>query len=308
MKEHNIWVEKYRPKFIENYIGNELLKYNIKKWISNPKELPHLLLYSSPGTGKTSLAKLLVNNIECNYQYINASDERGIDIVRDKIQNFAQAASFNPFKIIILDEADYLTSQAQASLRNIIETFSLNTRFILTCNYLERITEPIQSRCLITKITPPSKEEVREYIIYILEKENIKFELKNLDLIIKNNYPDIRKIINTCQNSTKENILILNNLIDSNYLNKILIELQKPSSNSWKNIRQILLDSNISDFEECYNFLYNKVDEYAKNKEAQIIIKIEEYLYHSNFRIDKEINIMACILSILEIIQQKNII
>lgn len=309
MKEHNIWVEKYRPKNLDNYIGNEDLKQLIKKWIDNPKELSHLLLYSSPGTGKTSLAKILINNIDCAYLYINASDERGIDTIRDKVQGFASTQSFKSIKIVILDEADYLTIQAQASLRNIIETFSLNTRFILTCNYLEKIIDPLQSRCHVVKIIPPSKESVAEQIIEILNKESVEYELEDVANIIKKNYPDIRRIINNAQNSTKNNKLSINEgLIDNNYFNKILKELKSPTSSSWKNIRQILIDSNISDYEECYKLLYEKIEEYGKNKEAQIIIKIEEYIYHANFRIDKEINIMACILSILEIISQKQII
>ena len=309
MKEHNIWVEKYRPKDLKSYIGNQSLKESVQQWIEK-KDIPHLLLYSSPGTGKTSLAKLIIKNIDCAYQYINASDERGIDTIRDKVQGFAQAASFAPIKIVILDEADYLTIQAQASLRNIIETYSLNTRFILTCNYIERVIDPIQSRCQIFKIIPPSKEIVCEQIIDILNKENITFNLEDVATIIKKNYPDIRKIITSCQGSILKEKLVLDNntILDNNYLHKILKELQNINSSSWKNIRQIITDSNISDFEECYRFLYDNLENYAKGKESQVIIKIEEYLYHANFRIDKEINIMAFIASLIEILNTKQII
>lgn len=302
MKEHSIWVEKYRPKQLEDYIGNENLKLFIKQCLES-QNIPHLLLYSSPGTGKTTLSKILIKNIKCGYLYINASDERGIDTIRDKVQRFAQAASFEPVKIVILDEADYLTTQAQASLRNIIETYSLNTRFILTCNYVERIIEPLQSRCQTFKVIPPSKQEVAEYVVGILEKENIKYELENLVPIIKRCYPDIRKIINTCQSLIKDGELKLDGslIVDNSYLPKILEELKgKPN---WKNIRQIIVDSNISEFEEVYRYLYDHVEEYAKGNEGQIIIKIEEYLYHANFRIDKEINIAAFINQIIEIIK-----
>ena len=172
MKENSLFVEKYRSKTLDEYVGNEQLKQIVEKYINN-NDLQNLLLYGTPGTGKTTLAKLIVNNFDCDYLYINASDERGIDTIRDKVQGFASSASFKPIKIIILDEADFLTIQAQASLRNIIETFSRTTRFILTCNYLERIIDPLQSRCQVLKITPPSKKEVAKHTANILNKEDI---------------------------------------------------------------------------------------------------------------------------------------
>jgi len=303
MKQHNIWVEKYRPKTIEDYIASDDFKLNVNKWIKE-LNIPHLLLYSTPGTGKTSLAKIIINALDCSYLYINASDERGIDTIRDKVQGFAQAASFKPLKIVILDEADYLTTQAQASLRNIIETYSLNTRFILTCNYLDRIIDPLKSRCQAVKITPPSKELVYMYTQNILEKENVTFKDTELATIINKSYPDVRSILNNCQHLNKDGVLTLDTIIlDNNFLSKILDELKKPTSSSWKNIRQIITDSNVEEFETTYKFLYDNVESYGKNKESQIIIKIEEYMYHSSFRIDKEINIMACINSIIEIIK-----
>jgi len=134
MKEHSLLVEKYRPTNISNYVGNESIKNTIKKYIKQ-NDIQNLLFYGPAGTGKTTLAKLITNNIDCDYLYINASDERGIETIRDKVAGFASTASFKSIKIIILDEADFLTIMAQASLRNVIETFSRSTRFILTCNY-----------------------------------------------------------------------------------------------------------------------------------------------------------------------------
>jgi DNA polymerase III delta prime subunit len=306
MKENSLFVEKYRSKVLDEYIGNEQLKQIVSQYINN-NDIQNLLLYGTPGTGKTTLAKLIVNNINCDFLYINASDERGIDTIRDKVQGFASSASFKPLKIIILDEADFLTIQAQASLRNIIETYSRTTRFILTCNYLERIIDPLQSRCQVLKITPPSKKEVAQHIANVLEQENINYELNDLVLVVNKHYPDVRKILNTCQVNTVEGKLTIDkSLIASNsYTDTILKELKSANKSSFKNIRQILADSNLSDFEEIYRFLYDNLDEYTKDgvQQAMIIIEIENYMYHANFRIDKEINVMALISKILQTIQ-----
>jgi len=307
MKENSLFVEKYRSKTLEDYIGNEQLKSIVAQYIKK-NDLQNLLLYGTPGTGKTTLAKLIVNNFNCDFLYINASDERGIDTIRDKVQGFASSASFKPIKIIILDEADFLTIQAQASLRNIIETYSRTTRFILTCNYLERIIDPLQSRCQVLKITPPSKKEVAQHIVTILDKEEINYELEDLALIVNKHYPDVRKILNTCQVNTVDNVLQIdkNIIVSSSYKDSLLKELKSPSKTSFKTIRQILADSNLDDFEEIYRFLYDNLDEYGNNDlaKAMIVIEIENYMYHANFRIDKEINVMALLASILKTINQ----
>ena len=306
MKENSLFVEKYRSKALDEYVGNEQLKQIVSQYIDK-NDIQNLLLYGTPGTGKTTLAKLIVNNIDCDFLYINASDERGIDTIRDKVQGFASSASFKPLKIIILDEADFLTIQAQASLRNIIETYSRTTRFILTCNYLERIIDPLQSRCQVLKITPPSKKEVAQHVAGILEQESINYELNDLVVVVNKHYPDVRKILNTCQVNSVDAELKLDKalLVSSGYTDAILKELKSPSKNSFKNIRQILADSNLSDFDEIYRFLYDNLDEYAKDgaQQAMIIIEIENYMYHANFRIDKEISVMALISKILQTIQ-----
>jgi replication factor C small subunit len=275
MKENSLFVEKYRSKVLDEYIGNEQLKQIVSQYINN-NDIQNLLLYGTPGTGKTTLAKLIVNNINCDFLYINASDERGIDIIRDKVQGFASSASFKPLKIIILDEADFLTIQAQASLRNIIETYSCTTRFILTCNYLERIIDPLQSRCQVLKITPPSKKEVAQHVANVLDQEDISYENFNIAFIVNKHYPDIRKILNTCQVNTVDGELIIDTsiLTSSNYTDAILKELKAANKNSFKNIRQILADSNLDDFEEIYRFLYDNLDEYGKDDLTKVSIII----------------------------------
>jgi len=304
MKENSLFVEKYRSQTLEDYVGNEQLKQIIGKYIET-NDIQNLLLYGTPGTGKTTLAKIIVKNINCDYLYINASDERGIDTIRDKVQGFASSASFKPIKIIILDEADFLTIQAQASLRNIIETYSRTTRFILTCNYLERIIDPLQSRCQVLKITPPSKKEAAQHVSNILETEGVNYEISNLALVVNKYYPDIRKILNTCQtNIIESNLKIDESILVSGYKDKLLKELKSPGKSSFKNIRQIIADSNIEDFEDVFRFLYDSMDEYVKDdmNKGVITIIIEEYMFHANFRIDKEINLMALISKILQVI------
>jgi DNA polymerase III delta prime subunit len=309
MKEHSLFVEKYRSKTLSDYVGNEQLKQIISKYIDT-NDVQNLLLYGTPGTGKTTLAKIVINNINCDYLYINASDERGIETIRDKVQGFASSASFKPLKIIILDEADFLTIQAQASLRNIIETYSRTTRFILTCNYLERIIEPLQSRCQVLKITPPSKKEVAQHVSTILEQENVNYDLNDLGLVINKHYPDIRKILNTCQVNVLDGgqndlyLKIDKAVLVSNYKSQLLNELKSPSKSSFKNIRQIIADSNIDDFDDVFRFLYDSLDEYVKDdmNKGIVTIIIEEYMFHASFRIDKEINLLALISKILQTI------
>ena len=142
----------------------------------------------------TTAAKLIVNNINCDYVYINCSDENGIDTIRDKVKSFASAASFKPQKVVIMDEADFLTINAQAALRNVIETFSLTTRFIFTCNYVECIIDPIQSRTIVFELTPPSMQDVAFKCVEILDLEGVTYTKADIVRIVKQTYPDIKKV------------------------------------------------------------------------------------------------------------------
>ena len=299
--EHSLLVEKYRPTVLDEYVGNEHIKKTISQYLEQ-NDIQNLIFYGPAGTGKTTLAKLIIKNLNCDHLYINASDERGIETIRDKVSGFASVASFKPLKVIILDEADFLTIQAQASLRNIIETFSRTTRFILTCNYVERIIDPLQSRCQTLKVIPPSKKEVALHLANVMAIEGTIYDLEDIKIIVNQYYPDLRKCLNTIQLSTQDQKLVIDKsvLVSSNYMRKVLKELSsdKPRFNT---IRQIIADANVQDFEELYRYLYDHAHIFALGKEGMVAYYINEYSYQSNFRIDKEINCMALINQLIDV-------
>ena len=302
---NSLWVEKYRPSTIDTYIGNEHLKSKVSVYLESG-DLPHLLLFGKAGTGKTTLAKLLVKNIECDYLYINASDENNVDTVRTKVKNFASTVGFKDLKIIILDECDYITPNAQAALRNLMETFSKHCRFILTCNYVERIIDPIQSRCQIFEIIPPSKVEVAQRLNQILEEEEINCELKDLKILIDSNYPDIRRTINSAQRNVVNLQLKLdtNSIIQNDYKLKLLEILKiQNKRNAFKDIRQLLADNKITDFADLFRLLYDEVDSYGKGHVAECILVIARYELSDSQVVDKEINAMAMIIELLGVIK-----
>jgi len=300
-KDHTLLVEKYRSKTLDSYVGNNHIKKTIEQYLGQ-NDIQNLIFYGPAGTGKTTLAKLIVNNLNCDYLYINASDERGIETIRDKVSGFASTASFKPLKVVILDEADFLTIQAQASLRNVIETFSRTTRFIMTCNYVERIIDPLQSRCQVLKVIPPSKKEVAVHLASVMATEGTAYEMEDLKNIVNQYYPDLRKCLNTIQLSTQNQKLVIDKsvLVSSNYMTLILKELSNAKP-KWREIRQIIANANVSDFEELYRYLYDNAHVYASGREGMVAIYINEYSYQSNFRIDKEINCMALIQKLIEL-------
>ena len=302
---NSLWVEKYRPSKLTEYVGNEHLKDKVKDYLESG-EIPHLLFFGKAGTGKTTLAKLIVNSIDCDHIIINASDENNVDTVRNKVKGFASTVGFKDMKIIILDEFDYMTPNAQAILRNLMETFSRHCRFILTCNYVEKVISPIRSRTQEFQIVPPTKKDVAIQISQILAKENVVFQPKDLVPIIDSSYPDIRKIINTCQlNSSKGKLkLDTTSVIDSDLKSKVVEILKGNDSkpNKWKNIRQAVADSRTQDFTELYTFLYEKVDEFGGSNTSNIILILSESQHKDALVVDKEITFMSCIIQIVGII------
>ena len=288
-RKNSLLNEKHRPTSLDTYVGNEQLKASIAKQLAQ-NDIQNYLFYGPAGTGKTTLSKIIINNLDCDHIYINASDERGIETIRDKVTSFAMVASFKPLKVVILDEADFLTINAQASLRNIIETFSVTTRFI----------DPLQSRCQTIKVVPPTKKEVAVHLASICDKESISYEPTSISKIVNKFYPDLRKMLNTIQASTIKNKLKLDDslLVSTSYMTSIMGELKTPKP-SFTTIRQIIADANVDDFDELFRFLYENASKYIPGKEGTVAILVNDHLYQSNFRIDKEINIMSLIQNII---------
>ncbi len=298
-KKQHIWVEKHRPNKLSEYLGNELIKETFGHYIQ-AQDFCHLFLYGPPGTGKTTLAKLLVKEVCCDSIYINASNERGIDTIRDKITSFASSCGFKPLKVIILDEADFLTGPAQASLRPVMEMYAMNTRFILTGNYHEKISEPIMSRVQSFELLPPSKRDVAIHLINVLKSENITFTNEELAIIVNTYYPDIRKIIQVSQQSSLTGTLKVSkaNLVQYDIRNKI-VEMLKVRSPA-VDIKKYVIEQNLNRFEELYQHLFENVDTYAEGKQASVLLKIADGARNDTLSPMKQIQFVACIIEILK--------
>ena len=296
-----IWVEKYRPHKLGDLILDDKSLRVVKQFKG---EIPNLLFVGSPGTGKTTLARILVNDVlNCNYLYINASDESGIDVIRHNITNFAQTKSFDGgIKVVILDEADGLTSQAQAALRNTMETYAKYCRFILTANYKHKIIPALQSRCQSLDLKPVIDQAVKR-CYNILQQENINIsdeQKKKFVMLVKRYFPDLRKTINELQKSVIDGELCIDsNGSDSELLQKIFEGIQKDSLG----VRKYLIE-NEDRFQGDYDTLLANFLDYlydqniADMKKKEMIAIIADHLYKSAFVVDKEINAFACFISL----------
>ena len=297
-KKHTLYIEKFRPDTLEHYLGSEELLEKCNKWIKD-NDIPHLLFAGSVGLGKSTLAKILVKKLNCDYLWLNASDENCIDTIREKVKSFSSAASFTPLKVVILEEASYLTKPAQEALKAMIEEYSLNTRFILTANYLGKITAGLRSRCDLFEFKGVSKGELAKHIVeYILEPEGIKYDNTNLVQLINSCYPDIRatvKHVQRCINNDELKFVPINDDLGKD----IVKILQKPTNKSWAEIRQLVNNANLDDYQYVIEYLYDNLESFSKGKEAEIIIELDEAQWRSNMVADKEINFAALISKIL---------
>jgi DNA polymerase III delta prime subunit len=303
-ENHGLLVEKYRPKSLDTYIGNESLKSKVSSYLESG-DVPHLLLYGKAGTGKTTLAKIIVNHIDCDYLYINASDENSVDVVRDKVKGFASTMGFKDYKIIILDECDYITPNAQAALRNLMETFSKHCRFILTCNFVERIIDPIQSRCQSFQIIPPDRKQIAVHVMNILKNENVSCNSEDIVTLVNGGYPDIRRVINAAQRQIVSDELIIDEseVILNDYKLKVLEILKDKTiskKDSFVKLRKVLADAKVTDFADLFRLLFDSLDDFATGKMAQIILIIAKYELSDAQVVDKEINAMAMLIEILQ--------
>lgn len=303
---NSLWIEKYRPATLDEYVCTDSVREFFNS-VKDKKEIPNLLFIGTPGLGKTSLAKVIVNDIlQCQYLYINASDENGIDTIRTKVTSFAQTRSFDgKTKVIILDECDGLTIDAQRVLRNTMEEYAKLTRFILTANYKYRVIPALQSRCQSFDLTP-TIESVIKRCVYILKTENISVaddQKAKLVELIKSNYPDLRKCINELQKNTSTGTLKLDNLKNDETLELVFKEVQRKNIN---HIRRVLIENEhtfsgdyVALMRDLFNFIDSKEQDTEKKK--NYLITLAEYIYRSSFVIDQEINCYSCLIKLSEI-------
>jgi len=308
LKYKSLWVEKYRPSQMSDIILNA---DNKKFFDVLDDKTPHIFLWGTPGTGKTTLAKIIVNDVlKCQYLYINASDENGVDTIRNKVTTFAQTRSIDGnIKVIILDEADGLTKEGQRILRNVMEEYSDNVRFILTANYYNQIIEPLESRCLIFNLKP-TLEDSYNRCLHILQKENITVDddTKNLlkPFLQKRNL-DLRRCINDLQRFSVDGVLNISMACNNTAVHAQNVVKSLILKESVLSIRKYVLSEELnfgSDFQSLMKDMFNiifssKIDE---NTKKVLLLEIGEHLYRDTSVLDHEINFFCCVIALSKVI------
>jgi DNA polymerase III delta prime subunit len=302
--EHLLWTEKYRPKNIEDCILPERLKKPFQEYVTQ-KNIPNLLLTGGAGVGKTTVAKAMCNEIGCDFMIINGSDENGIDMVRNKITNYASSMSFTGGrKVIIIDEADYLSANAQAAFRNAIEEFAGNCSFIFTCNFKNKIIEPLHSRCAVIEFTLKASEKSSmatqffKRIQTVLTTEEIAYETPVVAELIKKHFPDFRRVINELQRFSKFGKIdtgVLAQIIDVSLADiiKFIKDKDFGAIRKW-------VASNDVDPASLYRKLYDNLYEVLKPQSIpQAVVIIADYQYKQAFVADQEINLVACLTELM---------
>lgn len=300
-----LWTEKYRPKKVKDYVfRDENQKRQVETWIKDGS-IPHLLLSGAAGIGKTTLAKVLINELgieDYDVLEINASRENNVDTVRDKIINFVQMIPFGPFKVVLLDEADYLTPNAQAILRGVMETYSNHSRFILTCNYPNRIIPAIHSRCQGFHVERTDQTEFTARVATVLVEENVEFDLDILDTYVKATYPDLRKCINMVQqNITEDNGLSAPSGNDTNGADYKIEMVELFKKGRIQEARKLLCGkARPEEMEDIYRWMYNNLELFGETDEIrdQALLIIKQGLVDHTLIADPEINLAACLVKL----------
>jgi len=302
MKE--LWVEKYRPKTVEDYVFRDDNQRNqVLTWIKE-KSIPHLILSGSPGIGKTTLAKVLLNEIgveEYDILVINASRDNGVEYLRDTIVTFVSMIPFGPFKVVLLDEADYLTHNAQAVLRGVMEEFHDTARFILTCNLKSKIMPALFSRSQGFDMVKTDQTEFTARVATILVTENVEFVLDTLDTIVKATYPDLRKCINLTQQSIVDNTLVLPGAGDAGQADYTVQMVNLFKAGDIQGARKLLCGTvRPEEMIEIYTWMYQNLDLFGKDddqKDSALLI-IKQALVDASIVADPEINLAACLVKL----------
>ena len=299
-----LWVEKYRPKTVGDYVfKDDAQRRQVNSWIKDGS-IPHLLLSGAAGIGKTTLAKVLCNELhieDFDVLEINASRENNVDTVRDKITNFVQMIPFGPFKVVLLDEADYLTPNAQAILRGVMETYSNHSRFILTCNYPNRIIPALHSRCQGFHVDKTDQTEFTARVATILIEENVDFDIDTLDTYVKVTYPDLRKCINMVQQNVNEGKLMTPTAGDSGAGDYKIDMVELFKKGKIKEARTLLCGrARPEEMEEIYTWMYNNLDLFGSTEEQkdQALLIIKQGLVDHTLIADPEINLAATLVKL----------
>lgn len=305
MKE--LWTEKYRPSNIEGYVfTDQSTREQIETWIKE-KSIPHLLLHGPAGTGKTTLAKILVNQLEIDdfdFLQVNASRDNGVDFLKSKIEGFVSTMPFGDLKIVLLDEADYLSHNAQGILRGLMETYQSQARFILTCNLIHKVAPPLKSRCCEIVVDKTDPTEFTARVATVLVSENIEFDLDTLDSYVRATYPDLRKCLNLVQSNSTSGSLISPKDTDSGTADYRLKTVELFKAGRIRDARKYLVtQARGEEMEEIFRWMYDNLALWSSTDEGQdeAIKIIRKGLVNHGSCADSEINLSATLVELTQI-------